>query len=298
MARKKTVKKSRKQKVSKKTIKYFKEACSPKKKKLKYTCYTKSALIKLKKAWNLRNPDSQIHDMQPKKIWGALQKYMNNTCEKESCWIRHQCIKNNINISKMEKMFAPKSPKIWKDNPREWLSTLDIHNVMKQWEECDKTFRFLGASPLDYDKKLIYGECVWDDLCRFSLKREIDNKIRKIGVVFNLDIHTKPGSHWVACYIDINKKKIYFFDSYGDPPPNRIMKFCKDVKKQGSKLGKKYDIIINTTRYQHSNGECGMFSMYFIIQLLKGVDYNKLNADMLSDTNMSKFRKKFFNIPK
>ena len=31
--------------------------------------------------------------------------------------------------------------------------------------------------------------------------------INKIGVIFNLDKHTQPGSHWVALFIDGEKRK-------------------------------------------------------------------------------------------
>jgi hypothetical protein len=289
-------KKHRKKK-RKTTRKFKKMTCSPKKKEFSFTCYTKNALLKLKEIWNKRHPTSNITSIYPKEIWKNLKNLMNNTCKKESCWLKHQCIKNDINFNDMNKMFAPTSPFEWKKNRYEWLSTIDIQDAMKQWEDYDKSFRFLGASPLDYDSKIYDNQCVWNDLCNFNLENEINDGVKKIGVVFNLDKHDKDGSHWVGVYIDLNKKHIYFFDSYGDPPPSRIMKFCRDVKKQAKKLNLKYKIIVNKKRHQYKDGQCGMYSMYFIISLLKGISFNALNKSVIKDDKMSRFRKKYFNIP-
>ena len=289
--------KNYKKKIGKKTRKFKNMVCSPKKNSLKFSCYTKSALFKLKNIWNKRHPTSKIIANNPKKIWEQLKMLMEKTCKKESCWLKHQCIRNDINFDKMKKMFAPTSPIEWKKNKYEWLSTIDIQNAMKQWEKYDKSFRFLGASPLDYDSKIVNGQCVWDDLCKFDLETELKEDVKKIGIVFNLDKHDKPGSHWVGVYVDVIKKHIYFFDSYGDPPPARIMRFCKTVKNQAKKLNLNYKIIINKKRHQYKDGQCGMYSMYFIISLLKGMSFKTINKNVIKDEKMSKFRKKYFNIP-
>ena len=42
--------------------------------------------------------------------------------------------------------------------------------------------------------------------------------------VFNLDPSYKPGSHWVAVYID-RKGRPEYFDSFGRPPPRKIKDF-------------------------------------------------------------------------
>ena len=44
---------------------------------------------------------------------------------------------------------------------------------MKQYENTYKCFEFIGPSPIDYDQHLSYGECVWEELCKFSLKENI-----------------------------------------------------------------------------------------------------------------------------
>ena len=37
------------------------------------------------------------------------------------------------------------------------------------------------------------------EICNFNLNKMIKNK-KKIGFIFNLDPHTKGGSHWVSMF--------------------------------------------------------------------------------------------------
>jgi len=241
----------------------------------------------------MRHPSSKINTYNPKKIWKELGKHMKNTCEKEHCWLEHQCIKNDINV-KVSDNFLTRAPDKWKDDPKTWLNTLDIQRAMVQYEKKYAEFRFLGASPIDYDAKPYGDHCVWDDLCNFNLKQEIDNNVTKIGVVFNLDKHDKPGSHWVAVYIDTNKKEIYFFCSYGSKPNRQTNKFCKNVKKQAKDMNEDYIIKINKTKHQKNDGECGTYCIYLIANLLKGESFEKINKVIITPKVMNKKRKMFF----
>ena len=81
---------------------------------------------------------------------------------------------------------------------------------MKQYEKKYPKFDFIGPSPIDYDKHLAYGECVWEELCEFSLKKSLSEGKTQIGIIFNLDKHNEDGSHWIAMYINADKKHIYF----------------------------------------------------------------------------------------
>lgn len=286
-----------KHKTKTKTIRFKESKCSPKKKTeiLDFTCYTSSALHKLKDIWNFRHPDETINSNNPRHIWDKLRYFMNDTCESEMCWLRHQCIKHDVDKSLMGKMFAPFHPEEWKKNPQEWLTTVDIQKVMSQWEKADPRFKFLGPSPINYDTHQVFGECVWEDICKFDIKNMIKKNKTKIGLIFNLDEHTEPGSHWVAMYIDLNNKDIYFFDSYGDDIPDGLEKFTNMVKQQASKLNLEYEIKINKKRHQYSNSECGMYSLYFIIQLINGTPFETFQKQKVPDSKMIKLRKEYFN---
>ena len=181
-----------------------------------------------------------------------------HACKRESCWLKHLCIKEGLPSNIYDLTFSPEMPKSWLKNPNEWLSSLDIINVMKQWEQRYKCFNFIGPSPIDYDTHKMFGECVWDELCKFNLNNHLKNKKKKIGVIFNLDPHYKSGSHWVAVFMNDIKKTIYYFDSYGDPPHPQIKKFIDNVINQSTQLGSHINIwkIKNAINLAIVNVEC------------------------------------------
>ena len=151
--------------------KFAAEKCSPKpsKESLKFSCYTSTTLHKLRDIWNKRRPDSKITSNDPREIWDALKILMATTCNRESCWLRKLFKKNKLSSKLRNYTFAPKQPKEWKKNPYEWLSSVELLQVMKQYENAYPSFEFLGPSPIDYDAKKMFGECVWEELCEVVL---------------------------------------------------------------------------------------------------------------------------------
>ena len=212
---------------------------------LDYTCYSKSSLHKIKKIWNMKHPDNAIKSNSPKKIWQSLHYILGKTCKKESCWLRHKCLKSNIDLNILKEDFSPKAPEEWKKNPQEWLTSIEIIEFMKQYEKANDSFEFLGPSPIDYDTHKAYGECVWEELCEFNLKDNLKEGKTKVGIIFNTDPHTEDGEHWVALYMDLVKGKLYYFDSYGEEIPEQIEKFANNVIKQANGLNKRnYKLLI------------------------------------------------------
>ena len=129
---------------------FKRERCSPSSEN-NFTCYKSKSLYKLKTNWNKTFPKKKIKAKTKKAIWKQLKKNMNTVCSKESCWLKQHFIKNKLNNELINNTFAPKAPITWKKNSREWLNNLDIGNVMKQYEEKYKDFRFIGPTPIDYD---------------------------------------------------------------------------------------------------------------------------------------------------
>ena len=222
---------------------------------------------------------------------------MGNTCKKESCWLRQKFLSDKHASDLMQYNFAPKSPDEWKFNPNEWLTSLDIDHVMKQYERTYDTFIFLGPSPIDFDKHKLYGECVWEELCKFDLKDYIKSGKTKIGIVFNTDPHYLEGSHWISLFIDVKNGKIFFFDSNGDKIPKEIMRLVNRIKRQGKALNIQFSFDQNHPKeHQKKNSECGMYSLYFIIQMLKGEkDAKFFKKQTIKDTDMETLRDVYFN---
>ena len=113
---------------------FVKLNCSPKNTNTNYTCYSDSDLYKLKDMWNARHPDRPIKTKNTKQIWILLKEYYATICNKESCWVR-QMTKNSKQEQELLDAFAPESPKEWEKNPNEWLSSIDILQVMNQYEK-------------------------------------------------------------------------------------------------------------------------------------------------------------------
>lgn len=274
--------------------------CSPKPKTEMndFTCYTNEGLYKLKELWNARHQDSKIVTNNPKEIHRQISEKLNNVCNKESCWLKQNKDFGNIG-GEMAESFAPVSPHEWKQNPHEWLSSVDIMKVMKQHEKAYKCFDFIGPTPIDFDTRKLYGECVWDELCNFNLADQIKKGKTKIGIIFNTDPHDKPGEHWISMFINIKKKTIFFFDSTGDKAPEEIVHFVNRITEQGKLLKPKINFKFDSNEgveHQYGNTECGMYSLYFIVNMLRDKTSNEyLKTHILKDEYMNKFRKVYFN---
>ena len=283
-----------------KTLKLKKVNCSPKPKGEinEFTCYTNKSLYKLRDLWNARHPDVKITSSSTKEIHRQISEKLSGICNKESCWIKQKADFGPIE-SDMADSFAPESPPEWKKNPNEWLSSIDIINVMKQYEKAYKCFDFIGPTPIDFDTRKLYGECVWDELCNFSLEEQIKNGKTKIGIIFNTDPHNKPGQHWISMFINIKKKKIFFFDSTGDKPSPQIMALVNRIIEQGLSLSPKIKFKFDSNEgieHQYGNTECGIYSLYFIVHMLEDkLTEHYLKTHILKDEYMNKFRHIYFN---
>ena len=294
--------------------KFKKLQCAPKVKDKKngndddelqeYSCYTKDALIKMKNLWNARHPDSVITDTIAKDIWNSLKDKMKNACYNESCWLKQKFMENNLNDELSTYTFAPKSPSKWKENHNTWLNSNDIEKVMQQYEHTYPCFRFIGPTPIDFDTHIHENKCVWDDLCKFDLLSYIKEGINKIGIIFNTDPHDKSGAHWISLFINLNKKFIFFFDSNGTMIPKQVKHFCNRVISQGLQIrtdkypkGIKLNYDLNAPFvHQESNTECGMYSLYLIVTLLKDIhDYTFFKTNKITDELMDALRDKYFN---
>lgn len=286
---------------SKHTRKLKKMQCGPEGNKRGYTCIRDKSICKLKSLWNNRHPDDKIETASIHSTWTSLKKRLSDVCDKESCWLKQQ-FSNDEMKNELRTVFAPEAPSGWKKNPNQWLSSRDITAVMKQYEKKYKCFTFIGPSPIDYDTHKRYGECVWEELCHFSLANEIKNGKKKIGVIFNLDPHYKNGSHWVSLFINLERGLIFFFDSVGERVPAKIKQFVKEVSLQGRQLSGANKPIKFTFdenypfEHQYNDTECGIYSLFFIISLLEDThkeEYFKTNR--ITDKCVERFRKIYFN---
>ena len=299
----KTAKKMRKkQNKTKKNYHKMKPTCSPSAQKTahKDTCYTTEALYKMKNLWNARHKDDKITSNDNHVIWRSLRDRFAGVCDTEKCWMRQKFAEGKLSSDITSYTFAPPAPSSWKNKPNEWLTSTDINAVMKHFEKAYPNFAFIGPSPIDFDKHLMYGDCVWEELCRFDLKKMLKKRKKMIGVVFNTDPHTEDGEHWVSLFINMQAKPnpyVFYFDSNGDPVKDEIMVFANRVIEQGEQLN--YDIKFyqnHPKEHQMEDSECGVYSLYMISEILTGrKNYRYFLDHSISDAEMEKFRHVYFD---
>lgn len=263
----------------------------------KFSCYDNNTLLKLKTYWNARHPDSKINTNNPKQIWESLKNRLSSTCNAESCWLRQKFVNDKVAREIRNYSFAPEAPSSWIQKPDEWLSSVDIEKVMKQYENAYHCFEFIGPSPIDYDTHLLNGECVWEELCKFDINSYIKRGKFKIGMIFNLDKHYQPGSHWVSLFVNIKKGYIFYFDSTGQKPGKEIKNLVKTITQQAKSINMNLEYIENKREHQKGNNECGMYSLYAIISQLKDSKQPNgfLKGEPITDKNMNMLRNSFFN---
>ena len=112
--------------------------------------------------------------------------------------------------------------------------------------------------------KVINNIPVKGEVCAKNLlpeKKPLDMK----AYIVNTDISTDPGEHWVAIYF--RRDQVIYFDSYGRPPEEQyVLPFIER----------------NSLRWIHNkeclqsprSKVCGIWCIYIIHQLNKGLDLN------------------------
>lgn len=223
-----------------------------------------------------------------KTVWAELQKRFHSQCEKG----RMECIAAHM----IKKPVAPDS---WAKNPEEWLSSLDIEAIEKEYMRVFPTYHFVGCVPIDFDKKSSTGKCIVSALCSMDIHGLYKKGYDKIGIVFNTDVSTGPGQHWIALFVDLDPAyeyaRITYFDSYSHAPEKEVQRLMRRWKEQWDATGihtKPTELTYNQTRHQYENSECGMYCIYFHLACIVGLPMDK----RIPDPVMRSFRGMLFSI--
>jgi hypothetical protein len=285
--------------------------CSPSKKYENGSCFTLESLKKIAENYNNYNDDKINLDSSKEELVDILNKKLSNVCSEQTCWLKLNFIKNIEDEEINYNTFKPLGP----SKKYEWLNTNHINQVIYQYHTMNEDFLFLGTVPYDFEDLPILG---FNDLDFSELYK---NNKKKIGLVINLDEHYKSGSHWVALFINLEKKQIYYFDSTGRKPLKRIRKFINKIIKYMYKntfydklsinellndlinknksntvnnIINNFDIRYNNIQHQFKNSECGVYSIHFIIKLVNDNTFDDVISNIINDDDMHKYRNIFF----
>lgn len=223
-----------------------------------------------------------------KKLINDIQKKLNS-----KKYINFQELKGgSVFYKEIKNIMKPKSP-----GDKEWLSTIDIRNVMNKYQKIYKDFLFLGPVPIDFEK-------IYDEITNMNIKSLCNNK-KQVGIVFNTDTSSGPGEHWLSLFLNMKDKTICFFDSVGDRPPKQIKKLINNIIVKSKNLGCPLKLIINKHQFQYDDYSCGIYSCFFLISRLEGNSCDKIfnkkmacnikKCDKINDNLMNEKRKEYFN---
>ena len=237
----------------------------------------------------------------PSELYGRhLRHWMTRRtkCKTERCWIEKSSMSPDEKNKIMKSFFRPIMPDSWEEDPDEWLDSLNLVDVMKQYEEVYPTFKFFGANPIDFSAPNPYKkdalekrECLEDSICKLRLDTLTKEGKTHLGFIYNLDPSDKGGSHWIASFTDIPGHKSYYFDSYGFKPPPQIARFLRSLTLQDPRMKLQY----NARRFQYGDTECGVYCLYFLIRMLEGDNFRKFCKRAPTDSDMLKLRKWLFS---
>jgi hypothetical protein len=276
--------------------------CSPLSNKLRghgrggESCYTKEQLLHIIAEYN-KKYSSRISTRGTKeKLWLSIENRMSQ-CNNEWCWMEKLDLDGTTHkeATHPRSAFRPERPV----GKNQWLNTLDIKRVLKQYEDIYPDFVFLGPVPMDF------CNLAGNEVCNINIARARSSGKIKIGIVFNTDPSTEPGKHWISMFIDITdnnpaNQEISYFDSYGIAPMlPEVKALIVNLQKQNPKIKLKLNCNGNfctrAVRHQQNNTECGMYSINFIVMRLTGKPWEQLVLHQRwSDEQMTELRKTFF----
>lgn len=224
------------------------------------------------------------------RVWKQIQARMKETCDDG----RKECIAAHL-------LERPKAPETWTDKPDQWLTSTDVNLLEKRFEKLFDKYKYVGSFPIDFNEHNEVGKCLVSTLCSLDLRSLYKKGYHHIGLVFNTDVSTGPGQHWISAFCDIDPELEYprmtYFDSYAHKPEPQIAELMNKWKEQWDKTGihsKPMQLTYNGTRHQKKNTECGMYSIYFHYSCLMGIPMNK----RIPDEVVQGLRGLLFKVPK
>ena len=122
------------------------------------------------------------------------------------------------------------------------------------------------------------------------------------SLVINLDTKDKPGSHWVAAFVE-NFSKVYYFDSMGSlnclyPKQFRPNPFCISGPNSFiyDFLNRFESVIVNKIVFQTIfTTNCAHYCIFFIHAMSVGIPFNKITSMLNNNSDPNNFVFQFVN---
>jgi len=238
--------------------------------------FDEDEIERLRTVYNKEHPkEPEIQKRGASAVWAELKRRLHSKCNTGE----PTCI-----VSSMIK--RPRAPTSWKKNPTEWLSSDEIDKVERSYEKVINDYHFVGCVPIDFDLKSEMSKCIVSTLCSMKLEQLYKKGYRRIGIVFNTDVHDGPGQHWIAAFLDMRDElqfpRMTYFDSYAHRPEKEIQRLMfrwKDQWDEKHPHETPMKLTYNSTRHQFKESECGMYCLYFHYACLMDIPMDRRISD-------------------
>ena len=262
--------------------------CSPSAKFEKYTCFPVEALALMTAEVNRTSGSNMPVRVNKLTLWKNLQLALQHMCaDNEACW--------SDQLSMQQEHVKSRAPLQWVQNQQKHLTTSQVHDVLKQY--TTSKFWFLGVYPLNFHDHTKWGKCIGDMLCSLDLKRLRNHGCTCFAFVFNTHKNGMPGQHWLAVYCGMDPNNpnygVFFYDSYGGAWPPSVGQYMS--KLEAAMADANFRRHRNTYVHQRKSGECGMFCIEWIMNMVRGVPFDEyVKNKAITDDYMTERRNVYF----
>lgn len=264
------------------------------------TCFTKPQVVALIEAYNrmlklnkVKLTGGRYENLRPIIMGGKaemldqLRQRLSKECPNgDDACILNQELMNEIVMHLRDDLrtaILPLGPR----GSTEWLANDEIDTVMFPYMKVYPDFCYLGTNASNCHQ---YARCQFHD---FDYESRLAKGCKYFGAIFNLDKVGQGGSHWVAMFLDIPAKKLYYCDSNGMVPNPPIQSFLDETMQKLSKFNLQQ--INNRKAFQTDGSECGVYSCNFIIRMLSQKEtFQEIIDNPLNFAQINSCRKAYF----
>lgn len=195
-------------------------------------------------------------------------------------------------------MFKPRGPK----DSTALLDNFNIDETMAQWMTHSARL-FPGRKFYHVPFQMIDFAARRTELARLDLRDLKAKGYNCFGVVLNTDVSTGRGKHWFCLFGDLAHKgtesdpwQIEYFNSSGNTAVPEVSIWLEETCHQLLRDVKIHCEIVRSApiRLQHSQTECGVWSLMYIRSRLEGHPPDWFYAVAATDADMIALRRHFF----
>lgn len=200
---------------------------------------------------------------------------------------RHQKLKQKHSlVEKISRDYF--KPVLMDDNfDNSWLHTTEIKDAIVNSTRRNRSFAFLGVvKPTENDTQHL----------KKTLAKMRGKKV--YGVVWNTSARDE-GEHWVSALFYPKQKVVEYFDSMGNDPPEQLSRQMKNLATSSEGFNEdNWDFHTNTVKHQKGGSQCGMYSIWFIIQrVVEKRSFTDICETVTPDKQVCKLRSHYFSRP-